>query len=115
MKNIEACSIEELKALGKKVVVIEGHEILLIHSDSKYFAVDNICPHAKTRLLSGIVEDGTLTCSNHGACFDLKSGAVRIDKIDEDFLEYLDEDNLPFGPLKTYHVSIEGDMIVIQI
>ncbi len=113
MKKIEACSVEELKSLGRKVVVIGEHEILLIHSENKYFAVDNICPHAKTRLISGIVEEGTLTCSNHGTCFDLESGAVRIDKIDEDFLEYLDVDDLPFGPLKIYQISIEDEMILI--
>lgn len=115
MKRIEVCRVEEIKSLGKKVIVIDEHEILLIHAESKYYAVDNLCPHAQTRLISGIVEDGTLTCSNHGTCFDLKSGAVRIDKIDEDFLEYLDVDNLPFGPLKTYPVCIENDMIVIHL
>jgi len=115
MKNIKVCSVEECNQQGKKVLQIDGQEILLIHADGEYFAVSNICPHAKTRLVSGRVEDGTLTCSNHGACFDLNTGAIRLDKIDEDLLEQIDVDDLPFGPLKTYPLHIEDGMIVIQV
>ncbi|WP_163717215.1 Rieske (2Fe-2S) protein [Mangrovibacterium lignilyticum] len=115
MKNIEVCTVEECNSLGKKVLTIDGQEILLIHSDGEYFAVDNICPHARTRLISGRVEEGTLTCSNHGACFDLKTGEIRVDKIDEDLLEQIDVDNLPFGPLKTYPLQITNGMIVITV
>ncbi len=115
MKKVTVCSTQELNEPGKKVFEIEGFEILLIYADGAYYAVDNVCPHAKTRLISGRVEDGTLTCSNHGACFDLTSGAIRLDKVDEDLLEQIDEDNLPFGPLKTYPLEIENGMIVILL
>ena len=115
MKNVSLCSVKECNETGKKVFQIEGLEILLIHAGNDYFAVDNICPHAKTRLISGRVEDGTLTCSNHGACFDLKTGAIRLDRVDEDLLEQIDVDNLPFGPLKIYPLQIEDEMIIIQI
>ncbi|WP_372775520.1 Rieske (2Fe-2S) protein [Mangrovibacterium sp.] len=115
MKNIEVCSLEECQSSGKKVVVVDGLEILLVYTDGAYFAVDNLCPHAQTRLVSGRVEEGTLTCSNHGTCFDLTTGAVRIDKIDEDLLKQLDVDNLPFGPLKTYPLQIVDGMIVITV
>jgi nitrite reductase/ring-hydroxylating ferredoxin subunit len=115
MKNIEVGTVDEFVSLGRKVVNIDGLEILLIHSDGAFFAVSNICPHAKTRLISGRIEDGTLTCSNHGVCFDLKTGAIRIDKIDEELLEQLDVDNLPFGTLKTYQVHIENGMILMEI
>lgn len=115
MKNVEACTVEECNSLGKKVIVVDGHEILIIHTNGEYFAVGNICPHAQTRLISGRVEDGSITCSNHGTCFDLKTGAIRIDKIDEDLLEQLDIDHLPFGPLKTYPLHIENGTIVIEV
>jgi len=115
MKNVSLCSVEEFNEPGKKVFEIEGLEILLIHADGEYFAVDNICPHAKTRLISGRVEDGTLTCSNHGACFDLKNGSIRLDRVDEDLLEQIDVDNLPFGPLKTYPLNVEDGMIIVQL
>jgi len=115
MKKIVACTVDECNSLGKKLLIVDGQEILLIHTDGTYFAVSNICPHAQTRLISGRVEEGTLTCSNHGTCFDLKTGAIRIDKIDEDLLEQIDVDNLPFGPLKTYPLHIENGMIVIEV
>lgn len=114
MNEIKLCTVKELEKTSKKVFEIDGQEILLIHTDGEYFAVGNICPHAQTRLISGRVEDGTLTCSNHGTCFDLKTGAIRIDKIDEDLLEQIDVDNLPFGPLETYPLLIEDETIIIQ-
>ena len=115
MKKIEVCTINELNSSVKKVVIADGKEILIIYSDGKYYAVDNICPHAKSRLFSGRVEDGTLTCSSHGTCFDLETGAIRIDKIDEDLRELIDVDNLPFGPLKTFSIWIENGMVVIGV
>ncbi len=115
MKIITACTVEECNSLGRKVIEVEGQEILIIHSEGKYFAVSNICPHAKTKLVSGRVEEDTLTCSNHGTCFDLKTGAIRIDKIDEDLLDQLDVEDLPFGPLKTYPLSIKDGTIMIEI
>ena len=109
------CSVEECKAKKKIEAFVAGEEVLVIYADERFFAVSNICPHAQTRLISGRVEDGTLTCSNHGTCFDLGSGAVRIDKIDEDLLEQIDVDNLPFGPLKTFKLRIENEMIVVEV
>ncbi|MBK8806998.1 MAG: Rieske (2Fe-2S) protein [Bacteroidales bacterium] len=115
MKKIAICTTEECQSLGKKEVTIEGQPILIIYSDGKYYAIDSLCPHAKTRLISGRIEDETLTCANHGICFDLSDGAIRLDKIDEDLLEQLDVDNLPFGSLKIYPLTIENGMIMIEI
>lgn len=115
MRKIEVCAAEECRRLGKKLVIVEGREILLIYTEGEYFAVDNFCPHAKTRLMSGRVEDLTITCSNHGTCFDLRSGAIRTDKIDEDLLELLDVEHLPFGPLQTFQLLVENDQIVLLI
>ena len=115
MEITEVCSVEQLNTQEKKVVIVNDQEILLIYADGEYFAVSNVCPHAQTRLLSGRVEDGTLTCSNHGTCFDLKTGEIRTDKIDEDLLEYLDVDNLPFDSLKIYPLKIENGMVLIEV
>lgn len=115
MAEYIVCSVEECKTKKKLDVIVAGEEILLVYADNRFFALSNICPHAQTRLISGRVEDGTLTCSNHGTCFDLSTGAIRIDKIDEDLLEQIDVDNLPFGPLKTYQLRIENEMIVVNI
>ncbi len=115
MTDYTVCSVDECKAKKKMDVLIADQEVLLVYADGSFFAVSNICPHAQTRLISGRVEDGTLTCSNHGTCYDLASGAIRIDKLDEDLLEQIDVDNLPFGPLKTFPLRIENGMIVISV
>ena len=115
MSKHNVCTEAELKASGRIVAKINGAEILVVNADGRYFAVDNICPHAQTRLESGRIEEETLTCSNHGTCFDLKTGEIRTDRIDEDLLEMIDVDNLPFGPLNTFPLTVEGAYIVVEV
>ena len=91
--------------------MIDGREILVVKTGNQIFAVSNICPHAGGKLDKGRVADGTITCIEHGLCFDLKNGAVRLDPLDEDLLEMMDADNLPFGPLKTYETLIEDGIL----
>ena len=116
MKEIQACTLEEIKTALKKVIEVESQPILIIYHNDKVYAVDNVCPHAKGHLNEGRVEDGTLTCINHGTCFDLETGKVRIDRIDEELAElFEDEDDLPFGPLPTFPVRIENEMVIIEV
>lgn len=115
MRSIEICSVDDFKTISQKVFKIENLDILIIKEDEEFFAVNNRCPHAGGHLHEGRIERGTITCLNHGACFDYKSGAIRIDMLDEDMLEQIDVNNLPFGKLKTYSLRIENNNIIIEI
>ena len=60
-------------------VRFEGTTVLLVRVAEQVHALQNICPHA-----GGILADGTLTgaqlsCPEHGARFDVTSGAVLAD------------------------------------
>lgn len=110
------CTLQELSAKGRLVLEIENIEILILKVGDEVFATSNICPHAETKLELGIIEKGTITCSGHGTCFDLKTGEIRLDMIeDEDLLEMIDPDNLPFGPLKTYEIRVDGSDIYVTL
>lgn len=74
--EIDVCSIDELKNRGIIVVNAIGRTIALIHSDGKFFAIDNRCPHMGYPLSKGTVKDGVLTCHWHHARFDMHSGCT---------------------------------------
>jgi nitrite reductase/ring-hydroxylating ferredoxin subunit len=107
--------VDELTPGTRKVFTVLGRQVLVMNIDGQYFAIDNVCPHAKGDLSKGRVEHGTITCLNHGACFDLKTGEVRIDMLDDDLRESIDVDNLPFGPVQVFAVTMENGEIMVVL
>ncbi|WP_066630882.1 Rieske (2Fe-2S) protein [Labilibacter marinus] len=114
MKRIKVCSLDELKQKLKLVVEVGDRKVLMIYHQNTVFAVDNVCPHAKGHLSEGRLEEGSITCLNHGTCFDLRTGKVRMDMIDEDMAEMFEDlDDLPFGPLPTFVAELENDSVFL--
>lgn len=112
---IPLCNVSDLPENGKQLFTVNGKEILVITTGGRIYAVSNICPHAGGKLIKGRVDGDTITCMEHGLCFDLQNGAVRLDQLDEELLETIDADNLPFGPLKIYSTVIENSMLYLNI
>ncbi len=94
-----AAKISEVPNFGKKVVAVNGLEIVLINIKGEIFACENECPHQGSPLHSGIVKDGYLSCPRHGFRFDLKSG-ICLDN--------------PAYTLKIYPVTINNDEIHLE-
>jgi len=109
------CRLTDFPKDGKYLVVVDGKDLLVIQTSERIYAVSNICPHAGGKLIKGRVDGGTITCIEHGLCFDLKSGAMRLDAMDEDLLEMMgNAQSLPFGPLKTYEIVVgEGSVFLV--
>lgn len=97
---IFAAKLSEVPNFGKKVVTVNGQEILLINIKGEIFACENECPHQGAPLQAGIVKEGHISCPRHGYRFNLKSGACL------DFPEHT---------LKIYPVSINGDEIHLEL
>ena len=53
-----------------------GREILLCHTASGLFAVDNLCSHAAERLCGGKLKGHRIHCPLHGAAFDVRDGSA---------------------------------------
>jgi nitrite reductase/ring-hydroxylating ferredoxin subunit len=69
-----AAKLSEVPNFGKKVVTVNGRELLLINIKGQIFACENECPHQGSPLQAGIVKDNYLSCPRHGYRFDLTSG-----------------------------------------
>ncbi|MFT4437744.1 Rieske (2Fe-2S) protein [Caballeronia sp. 15715] len=87
------CDVSSLKPDTVLAAEVDGKPIAVYFVDDRYFATDNVCPHAYALLSDGWLEGKEIECPLHGARFDIETGAV-ID-----------------GPaecgLKTYEVRVE--------
>jgi 3-phenylpropionate/trans-cinnamate dioxygenase ferredoxin subunit len=57
-------------------VEVEGREVLICHLAEGFFAVDNICTHARARMSEGRLRGHRVLCPLHGAAFDVRDGSV---------------------------------------
>ncbi|MFP6824295.1 MAG: Rieske 2Fe-2S domain-containing protein [Pseudomonadales bacterium] len=56
-------------------VEARGWDLLVVNVDGDYLVVENRCTHAKAELSKGRLDGSEITCAEHGARFDLRSGA----------------------------------------
>jgi nitrite reductase (NADH) small subunit len=94
------CQAEELPDGESRTVEIGGKLIALFHSDGRYFAIDDVCPHMGASLGGGYVENGIVTCPWHAWRFRLADGA------------WADNPRLKIG---CYPVRLADGVIQIQI
>jgi nitrite reductase/ring-hydroxylating ferredoxin subunit len=59
---------------GPKIFRVGNREIAVFHSDGRYFAVKNLCPHHGVELGKGSVVNNRVRCPGHGFQFDLETG-----------------------------------------
>ena len=55
-------------------VELNGRQIVLFRHGGQIYALDNLCPHAGSRLDRGRVVAGLVACPTHGAKFSLVDG-----------------------------------------
>ena len=58
-------------------VQFSGHDILICHTKGEFFAVENQCTHALSKLEGGRLRAYRLICPLHGAAFDVRDGCVK--------------------------------------
>ena len=98
---VAAAKLDEVPAGTKKLVVLNGTEVLLCNSKDRVFAVRNQCSHAMEKLDCGRMKSGWIACPVHGARFDLETGRAM---------------NPPATmPIDTFEVRIEGDTIEVAV
>ena len=112
---IEVGKTGEFEDGTKKKVLIQGHEILLVRVEDKYYATDNRCPHLGGDLSAGMLQGTVATCPRHGSQFDLRDGEVVRWLKGSGLFVAVAKALKPPKPLNTYNVKIEGDAILIEI
>lgn len=69
------CAATDLAVGDMAAFYVEGEEVLVLRDrDGELQAFDGICPHEDYPLVEGLFDGTTVTCVNHGWCFDATTG-----------------------------------------
>lgn len=82
-------------------VTVGSRSIVLCHTREGWFAVDNVCTHAYTKLSEGRLRKTRLICPLHGGWFDCRTGAAIGPPA--------------VAPLGTYAVRLTGEDVEIAL
>ena len=96
-------TLGDLPPGSARKVVVDGHEVALVHTEGTVFAVGDQCSHADVSLSEGEVDVDTchIECWKHGSSFSLETGAPDV---------------LPATqPVPVYEARIEGDDVVLVL
>jgi 3-phenylpropionate/trans-cinnamate dioxygenase ferredoxin subunit len=76
MPWIPVVSIDEIPENQFKEIVSDDYDLLLVHYQGKYYAIQNLCTHDGGNLSFGNLENDEIVCPRHGARFCIKTGAA---------------------------------------
>ncbi|NUR53435.1 MAG: Rieske 2Fe-2S domain-containing protein [Acidobacteria bacterium] len=68
---------DELERDQMKLVIVNGHRLVLARTGNGYAAFDDGCTHRGGSLADGVCIDGAVQCLWHGSQFDCATGEVR--------------------------------------
>lgn len=74
MQWINAGREDGLAEGQSKSIAVGRRMIALIHSDGKFYAIEDICTHDGAELTGGEIEGAEIICPRHGARFCLRTG-----------------------------------------
>jgi 3-phenylpropionate/trans-cinnamate dioxygenase ferredoxin component len=102
VRRIDLFGVDEVPEGTMKIAVVNGtDQVLVVHTNGRFDAVQGICSHEYFELDKGFLTAGTLTCALHLSRFDLETG------------EPLDP---PAEiPLAVYPVIVQDGRILIEV
>jgi nitrite reductase/ring-hydroxylating ferredoxin subunit len=80
---------------------VGARSIVLCHTREGWFAADNVCTHAYSKLSEGRLRKTRLICPLHGGSFDCRTGAAI--------------GSPAVAPLRTYAVRVIGEGVEIAL
>ena len=84
-----------------KPVVVNGKPLLVCHTETGFYAIEDTCTHDDGPLGDGWLEGNAIECPRHGARFDVATGKVLC---------------LPAAvPIRSYPVQVDGDQIKVSL
>ena len=107
MTLVRACGRSDVPPGNLKFVRVDSKDLVISNVNGSFYAMDNWCTHAQGNLSEGQLNGNILTCPDHSAQFDVKTGEV-ISGPDE-------EPTGPIAPEKTFKVTVQGDDVMVEI
>ena len=98
---VTVAKIIEIPVSNLKPVQVNGKNLLICHTESGFYAIDDTCTHDDGPLADGWLEGNAIECPRHGARFDVTTGRVLC---------------LPAAVgINSYPVKVEGDQVKVQV
>ena len=97
-----ALQAEELAVGTFRAVKAGDFDVLVINLGGEFFAVENRCSHAESKLEGGRLRMGRISCPLHGAMFDVKTGASK-------------SGNLVRTGIRTFATRIENGAVLVAV
>jgi NAD(P)H-dependent nitrite reductase small subunit len=69
-------STSDLPPGSATMVAVGDFDIAVFNVDGEIFAIDDVCPHFAGSLHEGTVTGETVSCPQHGWCFNLRDGTM---------------------------------------
>ncbi len=108
MEFISVAGTGEIPVGAMKSFQVKEKDVLVLHIEGNYYAIDKKCTHMGGNLSKGKLEGKIVTCPLHGSKFDVTTGKnVQGPKVG--FIK------LRTGDLGIYPVKIENEKIQIGI
>jgi 3-phenylpropionate/trans-cinnamate dioxygenase ferredoxin subunit len=73
---LTVATTDEIKPGERLIVEIGRRWIAIFNVDGQYYAIEDRCTHDDGPLAEGKLTGTTIECPRHGACFDIRTGAV---------------------------------------
>lgn len=85
---------------GERLVIELGRRwVVIFNVDGEFYAVEDECTHEEVPLSEGTLDGHNIECHKHGACFDIRTGAVTAPPA--------------VVPVRTFPLRVEGDQLLI--
>jgi nitrite reductase/ring-hydroxylating ferredoxin subunit len=84
-----------------QVFNVDGHEVIVVNGEGKFYAISNRCPRLNYALYLGSFDSYIIICGFHYAKFDVTNGKVLNPPAPE--------------PFKTYKVKTVGSAILVEL
>jgi 3-phenylpropionate/trans-cinnamate dioxygenase ferredoxin subunit len=98
---VTVASTTEIPLGQFKELTVQGKPLLLCHTASGFYAIDNTCTHDSGPLADGWLDGEAIECPRHGARFDVTTGKVLC---------------LPAAvPIRSYPVRVDGTAIQVSV
>ena len=75
--RVQAGRVDDLPEGSQTEVKVGGVSVVVVCDGGQYYALRNMCSHQNFPLLGGEVSLGRITCTKHGARFELTSGKAK--------------------------------------
>ena len=98
---VTVATTDELAPGDRIITEVAGHYVAIFNVDNKFYAIEDVCTHDDGPVAEGELRGTTIECPRHGACFDIRTGAVL---------------SMPaIKPVPSYETRVEGDEVQILI